>query len=59
MNWYLTWHCTRPSCENRPSLIRLMSHTKYNFIYPMALCYECAEFLQLADSDVGRKRNAV
>lgn len=53
MNWHLSWFCVRPGCDQSPTHIRLMKHTNYNFIYPMALCDDCVKFLQLKDSRIG------
>lgn len=53
MNWHTRYCCVRPGCTNEPKYIRLMTHTKYNFIYPMSLCSDCVNFLQLEDNTIG------
>jgi hypothetical protein len=53
MNWYVGQFCHRSACDEKVFFVRLMKHTQYDFVYPFALCYDCANFLQLNDNKVG------
>lgn len=53
MNWYTGMYCTRPGCDDRPVFVRLLKDTKYNYVYPITLCFDCKKFLNLKDNRIG------
>ena len=47
MSWSIPWECKRPGCDNKPWKVIVLKDTKYNFHYPVCICWDCDKFLQL------------